>query len=51
MRLIKVSAPEGKGKDVIQVAFSAGIKEVLMEQFKFYRACIYRGLFIGIWID
>jgi hypothetical protein len=31
MRLIKVSAPAGKGSDVAQVAFSAGIKEVSIQ--------------------
>ncbi len=32
MRLIKVSAPQGKSADVAQTAFSVGIKEVSIQQ-------------------
>lgn len=32
MRLVKVSAPQGKGADVAQVAFSVGINEVSISQ-------------------
>lgn len=32
MRLIKVSAPQGKGADVAQTAFSVGIEEVSIQQ-------------------
>ena len=34
MRLIKVSAPEGKGADVAQTAFSVGIEKVSLNQAK-----------------
>lgn len=36
MRLIKISAPEGKGKEVVDLAFSAGIKEASICQVELY---------------
>lgn len=38
MRLIKVSAPEGKGSNVIELAFSVGIKEVSLHRAEYHRA-------------
>jgi hypothetical protein len=38
MRLIKISAPEGKGKDIVALALSAGIEEPSITQAEFYRS-------------
>lgn len=32
MRLVKVSAPQGKGPDLAKIAFSCGISEVALHQ-------------------
>ena len=38
MRLVQVSAPEGKGTNVAQTAFSAGIEQVSIQTAKTHRA-------------
>lgn len=36
MRLIKISAPEGKGEDIIKLAFSVGLREVSLTEADVY---------------
>lgn len=38
MRIVKVKAPQGHGKDIVQVAFEAGLKQVTIHQANCYAA-------------